>query len=136
MAAEKQALEAYPGLLNKENRDTKGKALLNKKQSINYRKKRGEKMSEGQKVVSQFHKNSIEIVKLCLSKWKDKEYIDLRIWVMQNPAEPESEIATKKGIRLSVDLLPKLIEGLNETSRILKESESKNRSPEREKQDP
>ena len=59
MAAEKQALEAYPGLLNKENRDTKGKALLNKRQSINYKKKRGEKMSEGQKVVSQFHKNSI-----------------------------------------------------------------------------
>jgi hypothetical protein len=136
MATEKQGLEAHPGLLNKENRDTKGKALLNKRQSINYKKKRGEKMSEGQKVVSQFHKNSIEIVKLCLSKWKDKEYIDLRIWVMQNPAEPESEIATKKGIRLSVDLLPKLIEGLNETSRILKESESKNRSPEREKQDP
>jgi hypothetical protein len=136
MATEKQALEAHPGLLKKENSHTKGKALLNKRQSINYKKKRGEKMSEGQKVVSQFHKNSIEIVKLCLSKWKDKEYIDLRIWVMQNPAEPESEIATKKGIRLSVDLLPKLIEGLNETSRILKESESKNRSPEREKQDP
>ena len=78
-------------------------------------------MSEGQKVVSQFHKNSIEIVKLCLSKWKGKEYVDLRIWVMQNPAEPGSEVATKKGIRLSVDLLPKLIEALNETSRILKE---------------
>lgn len=136
MATEKQTLEAHPGLLNKENSHTKGKALLNKRQSINYKKKRGEKMSEGQKVVSQFHKNSIEIVKVCLSKWKGKEYIDLRIWIMQNPAEPGSEVATKKGIRLSVDLLPKLIEGLNETSRILKESKSKNRSSEREKQHP
>ena len=80
-------------------------------------------MSEGQKVVSQFHKNSIEIVKLCLSKWKGKEYIDLRIWVMQNPAESGSEVATKKGIRLSVDLLPKLIKALNEASRIHKKEE-------------
>jgi len=93
-------------------------------------------MSEGQKVVSQFHKNSIEIVKLCVSKWKGKEYIDLRIWVMQNPAEPGSEVATKKGIRLTADLLPKLIDALNEASRILKESESKNRPSEREKQHP
>jgi len=93
-------------------------------------------MSEDQKVVSQFHKNSIEIVKLCLSKWKGKEYVDLRIWVMQNPAEPGSELATKKGIRLSVDLLPKLIEALNETSRILKGKESGNKSPEKQKQDP
>ncbi|MBA7690387.1 hypothetical protein ES703_98913 [subsurface metagenome] len=93
-------------------------------------------MSEGQKVVSQFHKNSIEIVKLCLSKWKGKEYIDLRIWVMQNPAEPGSEVATKKGIRLSVDLLPKLTKALNEASRILKEKEAGDRTPEKEKQDP
>ena len=82
-------------------------------------------MSEGQKVVSQFHKNSVEIVKLCLSNWKGKEYIDLRIWIMQNPAEPGSEVATKKGIRLSVDLLPKLIEALNEASRIHKKEEGK-----------
>jgi len=58
-------------------------------------------MSEDQKVGSPLHKNSIEIVKLCLSKWKGKEYIDLRIWILENPAKPGSAVATKKGIRLS-----------------------------------
>jgi len=79
-------------------------------------------MSEDQKVVSQFHKNSIEIVKLCISKWKGKEYIDLRIWIMQNPADPGSEVATKKGIRLSADLLPKLINALKKMQEALNEA--------------
>ena len=93
-------------------------------------------MNETQKLISEFHKNSIELVKVYLREWKSKLYVDVRIWVLGDPAKPGSAVATKKGIRLSVDLLPKLIEGLNETLKILKESESKNRSSEREKQDP
>jgi len=93
-------------------------------------------MNETQELISQFHKTSIELVKINLREWKSKLYVDVRIWVLEDPAKPGSAVATKKGIRLSVDLLPKLIEGLNETSRILKESESKNRPSEREKQHP
>ena len=93
-------------------------------------------MSEGQKLISQFHKNSIELVKVYLSEWKSKLYVDVRIWVLEDPAKPESAVATKKGVRLSADLLPKLIDALSEASRILKESESKNRPSEREKQKP
>ena len=77
-------------------------------------------MSEGQKLISQFHKNSIELVKINLSEWKSKLYVDVRIWVLEDPAKTGSEVPTKKGIRLSVDLLPKLIEALNKASRIHK----------------
>ncbi|MQY60392.1 hypothetical protein GH153_00930 [bacterium] len=88
---------------------------------INYRKKRGEKMSEDQKVVSQFNKNSIEIVKVITQEWKGKEYIDLRIWIMQNPADPGSEKPTQKGLTLDIELLPKLIDALKKAQEALNE---------------
>lgn len=93
-------------------------------------------MNETQKLVSEFHRNSIELVKINLGEWKSQPYADIRIWVLEDPAKPGSAVATKKGIRLSADLLPQLIDALNETSRILKERETGDRSPEREKQDP
>ncbi len=93
-------------------------------------------MNETQELISEFHRNSIELVKINLREWNSKLYVDVRIWVLKDPAKPGSAVATKKGIRLSVDLLPKLIEGLNETSRILKGKEHGNKSPEKEKQEP
>jgi len=84
-------------------------------------------MSNSQKLISQFHKNSIELVKTNLSEWKSKLYVDVRIWVLKDPAKPGSAVATQKGINITVDLLPKLIEGLNETSRIIKEKETGDR---------
>jgi hypothetical protein len=77
-------------------------------------------MSEGQKLISQFHKTSIELVKINLSEWKSKLYVDVRVWVLEEPTKPGSAVPTKKGIRLSVDLLPKLVEALNKASRIHK----------------
>jgi len=93
-------------------------------------------MNETQELVSQFHRNSIELVKINLSEWRSQPYVDIRIWILKNPAEPGSAVPTKKGIRLSADLVPKLIDALNEASRILKERETGNRSPEREKRNP
>ena len=93
-------------------------------------------MNETQELISEFHRNSVELVKINLREWNSKLYVDVRIWFLEDPAKPGSAVATKKGIRLSVDLLPKLIEGLNETSRILKGKEQRNKSPEKEKQDP
>ena len=89
-------------------------------------------MNETKKLIAQFHKNSIELVKINLSEWKSKPYVDIRIWVLEDPARPGSAVPTKKGIRLSIDLLPKLIDALNEASRILKEKETGNKSPEKE----
>ena len=89
-------------------------------------------MNETQKLVSEFHRNSIELVKINLSEWKSQPYVDIRIWVLEDPAKLGSAVATKKGIRLSADLLPQLIDALNEASRILKEKETGNKSPEKE----
>lgn len=86
-------------------------------------------MNETQKLISEFNKSSIEIVKIISQEWKGKPYIDLRIWIMQNPAEPESAKPTHKGLTLDIELLPKLIDALNETSRILKERETEKTSP-------
>jgi len=84
-------------------------------------------MSEGQKLISQFHKNSIELVKVHLSEWKSKLYVDVRIWVLEDPAKPESAVPTKKGVRLSANLLPKLLDALSKASRILKGKETGDR---------
>ena len=84
-------------------------------------------MSEGQKLISQFHKNSIELVKINLSEWKSKLYVDVRIWLLKDPAKSGSAVPTKKGIRLSTDPLPKLIDALSKASRILKGKETGDR---------
>ena len=89
-------------------------------------------MNETQELISQFHRNSIELVRINLSEWKSKPYVDIRIWVLEDPARPGSAVATKKGIRISADLLPQLIDALNKASRILKEKETGNKSPEKE----
>lgn len=89
-------------------------------------------MEDRQQLISQFHKSSIELVRINLSEWKSKPYVDIRIWVLEDPAKPGSAVPTKKGIRLSIDLLPKLIDALNKASRILKEKETGNKSPEKE----
>jgi hypothetical protein len=68
--------------------------------------------NESQRLVGQFHKNSEEIVKVNLCKWKGRDFVDVRIWHLENPRETGAEIATKKGLCLSVDLVPDLIAGL------------------------
>lgn len=73
-----------------------------------------------QELIDQFHKSSIEIVKISIQEFKDKPYIDMRIWVLNNPAEPGSEVATKKGICLNAELLPQLISALEKAQERVK----------------
>lgn len=63
-------------------------------------------------IISEFNKNSIEIVKVSIQEFNGKPYVDLRIWALNKPAEPGSEVATKKGICISAELLPKMIDAL------------------------
>jgi len=93
-------------------------------------------MNETQELISEFHRNSVELVKINLREWNSKLYVDVRIWFLEDPAKPGSAVPTKKGVRLSADLLPKLIDALSKASRILKGKEQGNKSPEKEKQDP
>lgn len=69
-------------------------------------------MEQKNKKIDQFHKNSTELVKVHTTIFKGHEYIDVRIWTLPNPADPKDRWPTHKGICINVDLLPRLIKGL------------------------
>jgi len=69
------------------------------------------------RLIAQFNKNSVEVIKVSESIFKGKRYIDIRIWAQgENPAEPGTEQPTKKGLCLSIDLLPELIQALKKAA--------------------
>jgi len=76
---------------------------------------------EKQKLIDSFHKNSIEVIKVQLQEWKSQEYVDIRVWYLEKPGEPGNEKPTHKGITLNVELLPKLIQALQQAQGILDE---------------
>jgi len=67
---------------------------------------------EKQTLIEEFHKTSIEKVKVHIQGWKGNTYIDVRVWKVEGTREETSDIATKKGICISVELLPDLIKAL------------------------
>ena len=69
------------------------------------------------RLIAQFNKNSLEVVKISEAWFKGKRYFDIRIWAQgENPGEPGSEQPTKKGICLSIELLPELIQALKKAA--------------------
>ena len=75
----------------------------------------------GQRLIAEFNKNSMEIIKVNLQEWRGKRYVDIRIWLLQDPTDKATEIATKKGITLNIELLPELIEALVKAQKVLGE---------------
>ena len=61
-----------------------------------------------QKLIASFSKNSVEVVRVHLQPWKSQRYVDIRVFILQRADKPEDAIATKKGVTLSVGLLPEL----------------------------
>jgi len=82
-------------------------------------------MENKNRLVDQFHKNSSELIEVNISEWKCQKYIDIRIWYLPNPAEPGSQTATKKGICISEEFLPKLIKSLEKAKKILEKGREK-----------
>lgn len=78
-------------------------------------------MEEEQRLIDEFHKNSVEILRTSLVKWKDQDFIDVRTWITSDLPGDKKEQPTKKGIRISVDLLPRLIESLEKAQHVLNE---------------
>lgn len=78
---------------------------------------------EKQKLIDSFHKNSVDLIKICLQEFRGKLYCDLRLWHLKNPAENGSEGPTHKGICLSAELLPRLIEGLKKAQEIIENAQ-------------
>ncbi len=54
--------------------------------------------------VGRFEKNSQEVVIIRINSWKGRKYVDVRAWV------EEGQKATHKGITLSIDQLPELMQ--------------------------
>lgn len=87
-------------------------------------------MSEnGNRLVAEFDKNALELVKVHLTRWKTQDYVDVRIWVKGEPGCPGDEQPTKKGLCISAELLPELrsaidaaIEALEAGPEIIKNS--------------
>jgi len=70
---------------------------------------------EKQRLISSFNKNSVELIKIHIGQNDKKEsWVDVRIWYLPEAGRPGSEIATKKGIRITSDLLPHLLDGLKQ----------------------
>jgi len=84
-------------------------------------------MESQNKLIDQFHKNSSELIEVNISEWKCQKYVDIRIWYLPNPAEPGTQQATKKGICLSAELLPKLMKALEKAKKVLEKGLSVHR---------
>ena len=66
-------------------------------------------MSENKsRLVAEFDKNSMEMVRVHLTRWRDVDYVDVRIWVKGEPGSSGAEQPTTRGIRISAELLPEL----------------------------
>ena len=62
-------------------------------------------MSQENKLVAEFPKSDIEVVRICLTKYKGKDFFDLRLYYRDDEGEWKP---TKKGICLSQGLFPEL----------------------------
>lgn len=72
-------------------------------------------MTENAQVIASFQKNPLEEVRVSLTVFKRKQYIDLRIYYKGDDGEYHP---SRKGLTLSIDLLP----DLEEVIRKLKEA--------------
>ena len=75
--------------------------------------------------IDSFNKNSVDLIKVNLQEWKGQMYVDMRIWHLDNPAEIGAENPTHKGITMSAELLPRLLDALQkaqETFELEKEA--------------
>jgi hypothetical protein len=60
------------------------------------------------RLVAEFDKNSMELVKVHLTRWHNVDYVDVRVWVKGEPGSSGAEQPTTRGIRISAELLPDL----------------------------
>lgn len=85
--------------------------------------RKGKRMENQNKLIDQFHKNSQELIEIHLSKWKGKDYVDVRIWHLPDPIKEDEKIATKKGICINTELLPRLIKALQKAQKALEKGQ-------------
>lgn len=75
-------------------------------------------MSDTDRLIHSFPKNPLEEIRISLTVFKKKQYIDLRTYYKGDDGEFRP---SKKGINLSVDLLPDLLEAVEKAREALGE---------------
>jgi len=76
------------------------------------------KMSDTAQLIHSFPKNPLEEIRVSLTVFKKKQYIDLRTYYKGDDGEYHP---SKKGITLALDLLPDLVEAIEKTREIVGE---------------
>ena len=71
------------------------------------------------RVVHTIQKNSEEEIRFSLRQYKDRHYLDLRLWFL--PASGGPYRPTLKGLTLSVEHLPELKKGLEQAGKAASE---------------
>lgn len=66
------------------------------------------------KIIKKINKNALEEVVVQLTNFRERDLIDLRIWIKPLPTEEGESKPTKKGICLGIGAIPELIEALKE----------------------
>lgn len=70
---------------------------------------------ERDRVVHTIRKGSKEEIRLTVRPYKERRYLDIRIWFQ--PPEGGEYRPTKKGITLGLEFIPELKRGLDRTAR-------------------
>ena len=71
-------------------------------------------------IVHSFRKNPEEEVRFCVREYKDRHYLDIRLWFL--PAVGGDFFPTKKGLTLSLEYLPELKKGIERAGQTALES--------------
>ena len=68
------------------------------------------------RIVHSFQKNPEEEIRFTLREYKERHYLDLRLWYQ--PSNGGDYFPTKKGITFALEFLPELKKGLEKTGKI------------------
>lgn len=74
---------------------------------------------EEERLVYRFQKNQDEEVRISLREYKDRRYLDLRIWFQ--PSGGGDLHPTKKGLFLALEYVPELRKGLERAEKLREE---------------
>lgn len=90
-------------------------------------------MDNNQKILGEFEKNSVEVVRISSVEYHSNQYLDVRIWIVGDQGSKENRLPTKKGIRIHSELLPDLIQALQQAKDLIRGSFDKSSNKRNEK---
>jgi len=77
-----------------------------------------------EKAISTIEKNSLEQIRVHLTNFRGHDLLDIRVYYL-DPSQPEADAKpTRKGISVSVDLIPELAKAIQKALEVVK-----NRNP-------